>query len=193
MPRPKELTTRRERYLYDRELYRAREFKWRTKSWHWARDIDTGRVYRVYRKWEHFRGPKIDQRLVNGKTYNYGQPYEWWVSPAHFTISKAGPRRPPHVAWNSAPVWGTPPQWTHQRFPVLGYHRRGVKTRSKRPRDARNTAFNRRVTGCNWYYFRTGFFPVDDVLGRLPNEETWEEGDPYEGPGFWPSPLGYVS
>lgn len=183
-------TTRRERFLYLRQLYLARKDKHVRTKWYWETSVITGKSFRAGIKWEMQTGPKIDQGLVNGETYDatilppffHGGP-GWFKFPV-------GPRRPPTVHLDGG-VSGIPgrPLW-HRRGPQLGFHQRGVKTRTKRRRKRFWTAFNLRVRGCNWHYFKQGYFPDDDVLGRRPNMTDAANGVP-PGVTQWPEPSGY--
>jgi hypothetical protein len=192
MPTPKSKTTRRARYLYNRALYLERERVWRVHGWNWGVNPVTGKAKRFSRKWVHVRGSKIDQRLVNGATYDGTFDFPFTPDSGLVEVSSAGPRRPPHVSLNPLYPHPEPPKWAHYSFALIGFHKRGVKSRSKRPRDARNTAFNRRITGCNFYYWQNGFFPNDDPLGRRPSQSDVAGGASPDGDGHWPSPLGYV-
>jgi hypothetical protein len=192
MPRPKSLTTRRARYLYDRQLYLDRERRHRDQNWFWSRHPVTGVKSKTGGKWVHIRGPKISQRLVNGKTYNGTFNFPYVPNFGVVILSEVGPRRPPHVALFPGFPHPEPPKWTHYKYALITFHRRGVRTRNKRPRDPRNTKHNRRVAGCNYFYWNNGYFPDDDPLNRRPNETDFLNGDPTDPSGEWPSPGGYV-
>lgn len=190
MPFPGGHTTRRARYLYLRNLYLAREQAYRHRWWVWTPAPLPTHHRRAGRKFDIDRGPAIKQRLVNGKTYD-GTFNPGWHPVLGFTdLSQAGPRRPPHVTQLVHPPPPPPPKWSHPTGAVIGFHKRGVKTRKKKPRNPFWTAFNLRVSGCNWHYFTQGYYPDADVLNRRPNMNDAANGVP-PGPPGWPDPLGY--
>ena len=189
----KTYTTRRERHLYLHGRYLQLERLHQAKNWKWEFDPGVGHTVRVGRKWNHRRGEKFKVLCVTARTYNAFINPVWFPAAAEVIPPGPGPRRPPHVRFKFPRVWGIAPSWTHQQRGVLGYHVKRVKTRRKRPRDARNTAFARRITGCNFHYFMTGYFPDDDPLNRHPNASDVQNGENPDPTRQWPSPLGYES
>jgi hypothetical protein len=186
----KTATTRRQRHLRLYVLYILRERHHRARNYTWTFDEDAGHTVRADRKWQHVRGPKWQPLTVTARTYNATPSPA--IHPAGTVLNQGeiGPRRPPHIRFKFPRVWGVAPSWTHQQAAVISYHVKRVQTRNKRPRDARNTAFNRRVTGCNWFFFLNGYYPADDVLDRHPR---FEDINPQNPPPtrVWPVPLGY--
>lgn len=182
-------TTRRGRFLWLRARYLNRVEIWRRYSWTWQSNPTTPKRVRLNRKWSLARGAKVAVRCKVSLSYNYALLF-FDLPPGYWTLTPAAWARPAVVKI----VW---PFYLaryalghHHRHAVIGYHRRPVKTAKKRPRDPRNTAFNRRITGCNWHLFRQGYFPDDDVLSRRPNVTDFQNGvPPYPHP--WPVPLGY--
>lgn len=184
-------TTRRARFEYLRTKYLHRKFVWERYSYTWASFLTTPKRVRTGRKWMIVSGPRL------------GTPRTQWpldvtqllIPPLFFSfllVYPAGSGMPPHVAWLFPPYLAYKAAGYHSRRALVGFHKRSVLIRQKRPRDPRNTAFNRKVTGANWYYFRTGgYFPDWDVLGRHPNETDAGNGVP-AGTTVWPVPLGYT-
>lgn len=189
MPRPKALTTRRSRFLWDRERYLFLERLHKLYNWKFRPHPVTGEPQRFARKWDHVRGSKQIQPLATSITYDATPSHPPHVVPLWQKLGGTGYGDPPRVKLTfplAVPIW----EWEHQRTAVIGFHARRVKTRRKRPRDARYTAFNLQVSGCNYFYFRNQCYRDTDVLGRHPTETECANGAPLGPPG-WPVPLGY--
>lgn len=189
MARPKTLTTRRERFLYDRERYLRLEREHRLYNWKWIRHPVTGKAKRNGRKWLHVRGPKMSDFLVGNASYSFQEVTGFGLPLPHTHINSLGRGHPPTVNLTGT-IFIPPGWWNPHNFALIGYHRRKVKIRKKRPRDPRYTAFNLQVSGCNYFYFRNQCYRDTDILGRHPNETDIANGAPLGPPG-WPSPLGY--
>jgi len=190
MPSHGGATTRRARFLWIRAKYLAREHKHQRRNWKWKKKPGTEDYIRDGRKWEHVKGPPVGVRCKIALSYNAG-PILPIATFFPFTVAPAAYRVPPFVTITGFAYLATLALGHHFTFAVNGYYRRQVQSRRKRPRDQRNTAFNRRITGCNWYVFRNGYFPDDDPLSRSPSESEGALGaPPYPLP--WPVPLGYT-
>lgn len=183
-------TTRRQRFRYLKALYLRRELLFQ-RSWRWLpKSLVTPKRPRDGHKFHIIRGP------------NLGSPTSRWpfvfdgllLPPVLWPFVQIAPidnHNPPHVKFTLPSYLAMVALNKHTRFAIVGYHKRRVRTRSKRQRDPRNTSFNLRVSGSNFFYFRNGCFSDNDVLHRHPNETDIANGAPFPTDP-WPIPLGYV-
>jgi hypothetical protein len=79
----------------------------------------------------------------------------------------------------------------HSRFALCETHSRRIKLRGKKI--GRMNGFQRQIMGANWFARAERYWPRWDVLGRHPNPDDINNGDPYLGaddwklPGPWPT------
>lgn len=185
-------TTRRQRHLYLQGLYLRRARTAYERNARWKQRDENGHTRKSGLKWVHVVGLpyKLPYKYSGTFVASPFVPLGLGLGPS--LVAPVGPRRPPHVKYNVPRPWlNLPGKWKHPARAEIGYHRRTVKTRRKRRRDARNTRYNRRITGCNFFFFRHGYYPDGDVAHRRPQLADVDPLNPPE-PGTWPDPLGYV-
>lgn len=180
-------TTRRGRFLYRRQRYLMRVSKWQNRKWKWSRDPD-GVSIRIGLKLLDGPWPLQLPCGVSSKSYDASPDFTdvFFVLPV---VSEAGRAMPPHVKFTSEWYQDMRAAGVHQSSALYGYHAKRVRAMQRVGRWP-NSAFNRRITGCNYHYRVVGYYPDDDPLGRRPNDTDRANGVP-RGPEGWPNPLGY--
>lgn len=185
MPLP---TTRRGRYLARREKYKARKLRYRNHHTHWGRSA-LHKTARVGFDSDVVSYGKMGPQAVSSNTYNALVIDVGFPIP--FVVTGGGPRRPPHVfiTWGPYRFERDVNGW-HPKGPFLGYHRRRVDYLPGHVKTVRRSKRDRQITGANWHFFRQGYFPDWDILGRHPNMTDADNGAPPAATS-WPEPLGY--
>lgn len=183
MPEP---TTRRGRYLYRRAKYKRRRDRAYRSGYTWATAVGHTVPYlthvRTGRKHKLEPLGKMHVQGVSSKSYDATptSPGSW--SPTLlYSVSPAGPKHPPHVAF-TGPFWPVyAHRRSHPRYPIIGYHARRVNYWGHRP--WRMTGLQRQIWAAGGIAYREGYFPDWDPLGRHPTLDEVDGGaDPYSGP-----------
>jgi hypothetical protein len=182
--------TRREQFIIRRNKFIRRAERARNINTIWDNVHETGKTRRLGKRvvWES-TGLQMPCRVgphgFHWMDYQpFGLPY------VNFTISKIGPRRPPHVSVDPPLQAPGPIIDTSRWFPVIGYHKRRVKRYGRKPN--RLTKFQRSIWLASMHANREGWFPEWDPLQRHPNPEDIANGAPYVSevpyvPDPWPT------
>lgn len=180
-------TTRRGRYLYRGSRYRKRLARWRSEKWKWSESID-GVCTRIGVKLREGPFPRQHSQEVSSATYNASPD---WLLGSVYTpvVSPAGRSAPPHVAFTDPGYIAWREDGNHQSYALFGYHVKRVMSPRRLSKRA-TSALNRRITGCNMFFYLHGWFPDDDVLGRYPKAVDITDFDAVVN-RKWPVPLGY--
>lgn len=184
--------TRRARYIDQRERLLLRRYKWSIKRWIYGRGT-AGKTAKIGTAPDVVPpGPKQSPQGVSSNSYNAAYETRLLFPPAvvPHTFRPVGPRRPPRPFITWTPYATAIATNYHQRFRVLGFHRRRVATFPLHAKTVRRSKLDRQITGCNFFFFRNGCFADDDILGRHPNLTDIENGAPFPNT-LWPEPLGY--
>lgn len=184
MPMP---TTRRGRFLWRRQRYLRKARRYESFKWQWERVLP-GNNKRV--------GLKTTLNVVGEQKPCGVSSRSYAASPlvvpapfAPYSVSPAGRALPPHVKILGLFYLFVRGLGYHQRSAIVEFHAKPVKA-YRRLSSVKRSARDRQITGANFRYFKTGYYPDWDVLGRHPNETDETNG---VGPGttLWPVPLGY--
>lgn len=181
-------TTRRARWLLRRQKYLRRSLKWRSRKYKWTHSgtpDNPGKRIDV-QPFPHTPGHQAPQAITLKHWHASPDP----VFPVTFIVTAEGHFHPPFVTITNGWYAVMRAHQIHQNSAYVGYDKAAVIRRPVHLLTRKKTALQRRITGCNFHFWRNGFFPPGDVLGR-------NLYDPWGGttypttPGGWPDPLGY--
>lgn len=180
-------TTRRGRFLWRKARYTLQAQRLKSWQWDWVHS-DPGHSKRHGKKSHVATTGRQLPCDVSSASYN-ASPLPLPVGFGPYVVSQTGQASPPHVKITGPLYLLFRAEGNHQSFPLLRYHAKRVKAVRRRSK-VKRTKRERQITGANWHYFREGYFPDWDILGRHPNMTDFEAGLP-PGTTIWPEPLGY--